>query len=103
MKFIEKIENSDRVLFTLEIVPPEKGYSLRELFDTIESVKEFSPAIINKFGIDPIPHIICGGFTKEEIEDILIDLHFLGINNLLLLQGDKLADEPHFIPTKGGD
>lgn len=140
MKIIEKIKNSDKVLFTLEIVPPEKGYSLKEIFDTIESVKEFSPAVIdvtyhradyiqvkdkngsviksmkrkrpgtvgicsailNKFGIDPIPHIICGGFTKEEIEDMVIDLHFLGIYNLLLLQGDKLADEPKFIPTKGG-
>ena len=45
-------------------------------------------AIQNKYGIPAVPHIICKGFTKDETEYALIDLNFLGVNNLLLLRGD---------------
>ncbi|MBL7663870.1 MAG: methylenetetrahydrofolate reductase [NAD(P)H] [Bacteriovoracaceae bacterium] len=60
-------------------------------------------AIMNKFKIDAIPHIICGGFTKEETENALIDLSFLGIDNVLLLRGDAIKTEPNFTPEKGGN
>ena len=43
-------------------------------------------AIVNKYKVDAIPHIICGGFTREETENALIDLNFLGIDNVLLLR-----------------
>lgn len=59
-------------------------------------------AIQNRFGIPVQPHVICSGVTKEDIEYELLDLQFLGINNLLLLRGDKAKEDPRFIPTKGG-
>lgn len=59
-------------------------------------------AIVNKYKIDAVPHIICGGFTKEETENALIDLDFLGIDNILALRGDPIKTEPAFVPEKGG-
>lgn len=59
-------------------------------------------AIQNKFGIPVVPHILCSGFTVEETEYVLIDLQFLGINNLLLLRGDKEKSDKNFKPTEGG-
>ncbi len=59
-------------------------------------------AIKNRYNVDAVPHIICGGFTREETENALIDLHFLGIDNVLVLRGDSIKSEPNFIPEKGG-
>ncbi len=59
-------------------------------------------AIINKYKVDAVPHIICGGFTKEETENALIDLQFLGIDNVLALRGDSIKSEPSFVPEPGG-
>ncbi len=59
-------------------------------------------AIMNKYKVDTVPHIICGGFSKEETENALIDLSFLGINNLLMLRGDAIKTESNFIPDPNG-
>lgn len=55
-----------------------------------------------KYGIPVVPHILCSGFTREETEYVLLDLQFLGIENLLLLRGDKAREDTHFRPTPGG-
>jgi len=59
-------------------------------------------AIQNQYKIDTVPHIICGGFSREETENALIDLHFLGIDNILVLQGDAIKTESRFVPEPDG-
>jgi methylenetetrahydrofolate reductase (NADPH) len=62
-----------------------------------------SAAIKYKYKVEVVPHIICGGFNKEETENGLIDLHFLEIYNLLAIRGDNLPGEKFFKPEKGGN
>ena len=59
-------------------------------------------AIMNHYKVDAVPHLICGGFAKRETEDALIDLHFLGIDNVLVLRGDAPKNESSFEPEPDG-
>lgn len=141
MKVCDHIKSANgKTLFTIEILPPLKGESIKMLFDNIDPLMEFKPpfidvtyhreeyvykkkengllerrsirkrpgtvgicaAIQNRYKVDTVPHIICGGFTREETENALIDLHFLGIDNVLVLQGDAIKNEPRFVPEPGG-
>lgn len=59
-------------------------------------------SIMNKYNVDTVPHLICGGFNINETEDALINLHYLGIDNVLVLRGDAAKNESAFEPEQGG-
>lgn len=127
MKVTEHLQRAKgRTLFSLEVLPPQKGKTIDDLLKVVEPLMEFKPPFIDvtyhreeliykkradglveevpirrrpgtvgicaalraKFNVDAIPHLVCGGFTPEETEDALFTLHYLGIDNVLLLQGD---------------
>ena len=60
-------------------------------------------AIMNHYKVDAVPHLICGGFNKRETEDALIDLNFIGVNNVLVLRGDAAKNETIFEPEPDGN
>lgn len=129
-----------KTLISFEILPPVKGGSMKEIFETLDPLMEFKPpfvdvtyhreefiynmrpsgfyektairkrpgtvgicaSIMHRYGVDAVPHLICGGFTKEETENALIDLNFLDINNVLALRGDARKFEGKFIPEPDG-
>ena len=140
MKVSEILANSKKAFPSLEIVPPLRGITKKELIESIAPFMEFCPKYINvtshrdeyeyaqqpdgsftrklvrnrinettvcaaimaEYDIEVIPHLICGGSTKEEIESKLDNLEFLGINNIVALRGDSTVGEKRFTPTPGG-
>ena len=134
------MRNSTSAFPSLEIVPPMRGMTKKELLNSIAPFMEFCPryinvtshrdeyefweeedgsfsrhlvrnrinettvcaAIMEQYDIETIPHIICAGTTREEIESKLDNLEFLGINNIMALRGDSLSSEKRFTPTPGG-
>lgn len=142
MKVTEHIKNANgKTLFSFEIVPPQKGQNIEQLYKNIDPLMEFKPPFIDvttsreeyvyitkesgllerkmtrmrpgtvgicsslkyKYNVDAIPHVLCGGFTKEETEYVLVDCHYLGLDNVMALRGDAMKHQQYFEPTKGGN
>jgi len=80
----------------------ELGQIQRKIIRKRPGTVAISAAIQRKYHLTVVPHMICGGFTQEENEDVLIDLNFLGMNNLLVLRGDPQKGQRFFIPEQGG-
>jgi methylenetetrahydrofolate reductase (NADPH) len=59
-------------------------------------------AIKHKYNVDTVPHVLCGGFTKEETEYLLVDCHYLGIENVMALRGDAMSHQKYFEASNGG-
>lgn len=140
MKVIDKINQRNKTLFSIEIVPPLRGNKIETIYKRIDPLMEFNPAFINityhkdeavlrkkadgtsvkriiskrpgtvaltstlmnKYKVEVVPHLTCGGFTKDQIENALIDFHFLGIQNILALQGDAGHGQTNFIADENG-
>jgi methylenetetrahydrofolate reductase (NADPH) len=141
MKVTEHIKQAKgKTLFSFEIVPPQKGQSIEDLYNNVDPLMEFKPPFIDvttsreeyvyitkengllekkmtrmrpgtvgicaalkyKYDVDAIPHVLCGGFTKEETEYVLVDCHYLGLDNIVALRGDAMKHEQYFKPTAGG-
>lgn len=117
MKITLHIANVKKTFYSFEILPPIKGQNILAIFNTLYSLIEFNPpfvnvtshrddegqkrlrrvgtvslcvAIMHKYEIDAIPHLICGVFTKQMTENALIELNFLGVYNILILRGDMM-------------
>ena len=59
-------------------------------------------SIKHKYDVDTVPHVLCGGFTKEETEYLLVDCHYLGIDNVMALRGDAMSHQKYFEASNGG-
>ena len=80
----------------------ESGYYEKTAIRKRPGTVGICAAIMHKYGIEAVPHLICGGFTKEDTGNALIDLNFLNIKNVLALRGDAMTFEEKFNPTVGG-
>ena len=97
-KYINVTSHRDEFEFREEV---DGSYS-RHLIRNRISETTVCAAIMSRYDIDVVPHLICGGNSREEIESRLDNLEFLGINNIIALRGDCMTGEKRFSPTPGG-
>ena len=80
----------------------ESGYYEKSAIRKRPGTVGICAAIMHRYGVDAVPHLLCGGFTKEDTENVLIDLNFLNIKNVLALRGDARKFETKFVPEQDG-
>ena len=87
---------------TVKYTEHEGGLLERRVYRHRPGTVGISAAIMKRYGIDVVPHMICGGMSRYDIEDALIDLDLLGIENVFALRGDGISDEKRFVPHPQG-
>lgn len=131
MKVSNILSESRKAFPSLEFVPPLKGSDLDILYQTMDPLMEFCPPYINitchrdeiedghvvtrhpgtvaitaallrRYKTEVVPHIICGGASRYQIEDELFDLSFIGIENVMALRGEAAKGESRFTAVKDG-
>ena len=102
MEFKPKYINVTSHRDEFEYREAEEGTFSRHLIRNRISETTVCAAIMSKYDVEVVPHLICGGNTKEEIESRLDNLAFMGINNIVALRGDSMTGEKRFSPTPGG-
>ncbi|MFT7589330.1 MAG: methylenetetrahydrofolate reductase (NADPH) [Limisphaerales bacterium] len=139
MKITEHLSNTEKTLFSIEVLPPLRGATMKDLVTMLDPIMEFKPPFIDvtyhreeilykkgadglikriplrkrpgtvgicagisaHYKVDTVPHLVCGGFTREETEDAIFSLHYLGIQNFLLIRGDGMKNEQRYTPKEG--
>ena len=96
--FMNITSHRDEVEYTPR---PDGGFDRHQIRRRI-SETAVCAAIQSEFDIEVVPHVICGGATAEQIESLLEDFKFLGVDNILALRGDSLVGEKRFTPVPGG-
>lgn len=96
--FIDVTYHREEYVYNMRDIGYHEKTSIRKRPGTVG----ICASIMHRYGVDAVPHLICGGFSKEETENALIDLKFLGIDNVLALRGDARHFEDRFIPEPNG-
>ena len=102
MEFSPKYINVTSHRDEYEFIQLEDGSFRKKMVRNRINETTVCSAIMDRYKIDTVPHLICGGNTIEEIESKLDNLEFLGINNIVALRGDSISGEKRFTPTPGG-
>ena len=102
MEFSPKYINVTSHRDEYEFIQLEDGSFKKKMVRNRINETTVCSAIMDRYKIDTVPHLICGGSTIEEIESNLDNLEFLGINNIVALRGDSISGEKRFTPTPGG-
>lgn len=97
--FIDVTYHREEYVYTEQ----ENGFLEKKIVRKRPGTVGICAAIQNKYDVDAVPHILCGGFNKEDTENFLIDLDFLGIKNVVALRGDAVKSETYFSPEPGGN
>ena len=84
-------------------LPKDNGLLERKLTRMRPGTVGICASLKYKYDVDAIPHVLCGGFTKEETEYVLVDCHYLGLDNIMALRGDAMKHEQYFQASSGGN
>jgi methylenetetrahydrofolate reductase (NADPH) len=96
--FINITYHKDEAIYTTD----DKGITSKHILSKRPGTVALTAAIMSKYNVDVVPHLTCGGFTRDQAENALIDLNFMGIENVLALQGDAGHNQTEFIAEKDG-